>query len=72
MRTHAGVSGFSNATHLRFDALFAGVTLGWFWHFRREAFAIPHKNWQAVIGLAVASGAFYSQTFSNRMYTSYI
>ncbi len=65
MRTHAGVSGFSNATHLRFDALFAGVTLGWFWHFRREAFAIPHKNWQAVIGL-------YSQTFSYRMYTSYI
>ena len=69
MRIQVGAVHFLNATHLRFDTLFAGVTLGWFWHFRRESFNIKRKNWLAGIGMALASGAFYSPVFSYSMYT---
>jgi peptidoglycan/LPS O-acetylase OafA/YrhL len=69
MRIRVGSEHFLNSTHLRFDALFAGVTLGWFWHFRRQSFSIARQNWLAVIGLALASGAFYSPEFSFWMYT---
>jgi peptidoglycan/LPS O-acetylase OafA/YrhL len=69
MRSRVGAEHFLNSTHLRFDALFAGVTLGWFWHFRRESFDVAHQNRLAVIGLALASGASYSPVFSYWMYT---
>ena len=69
MRSRVGTEHFLNSTHLRFDELFAGVTLGWFWHFRCQHFNVKRQKWLVVIGLALASGAFYSPEFSYWMYT---
>jgi len=41
-------------THLRIDALFAGVTLGYFAHFDGESFAEARKWWVLFIGLLFA------------------
>jgi len=56
-RTYALVHGASwpeiiGPTHLRIDALFAGVTLGYFAHFDPESFRGASKFWVLLIGLA--------------------
>ena len=38
-------------THLRMDALFAGVTLGYFAHFEQESFAEARRLWVLLIGV---------------------
>jgi len=40
-------------THLRIDALFAGVTLGYFAHFDPDSFREARKNWVLAIGLTL-------------------
>ena len=40
-----------NPTHVRMDTLFAGVTLGWLYHFRRERFVALKGYWMLVLGL---------------------
>jgi peptidoglycan/LPS O-acetylase OafA/YrhL len=42
------------ATHLRIDALFAGVTLGYFWHFDPESFSEARSKWALISGVFVA------------------
>jgi peptidoglycan/LPS O-acetylase OafA/YrhL len=42
-------------THLRIDALFAGVTLGYFYYFDKESFVEAGKWWVLVIGLLFTS-----------------
>ena len=42
-------------THLRMDALFAGVTLGYYAHFDQQAFREAGKRWVLVVGLVFAS-----------------
>jgi len=44
-------------THLRMDALFAGVTLGYYAHFAPESFREAGKSWVLAIGL------FFAATF---------
>ena len=45
-------------THLRIDALFAGVTLGYFASFDPESFREGRKTWVLVVGLAFTCGIF--------------
>lgn len=45
-------------THLRIDALFAGVTLGYFAHFDPDSFREGRKLWVLAIGLAFTFGLF--------------
>jgi peptidoglycan/LPS O-acetylase OafA/YrhL len=45
-------------THLRIDALFAGVTLGYFAHFDPESFREGKKAWVLAMGLAFTLGFF--------------
>lgn len=42
-------------THLRIDALFAGVTLGYYAHFDRQSFREAGKTWVLLIGLAFSA-----------------
>jgi len=56
LRVHAANKGevFGQATHLRMDALFAGVALGYFWHFDPESFREAHKKSVLIAGLSIA------------------
>jgi peptidoglycan/LPS O-acetylase OafA/YrhL len=45
-------------THLRMDALFAGVTLGYYAHFTPESFREAGKPWALAIGLFFAATFF--------------
>jgi peptidoglycan/LPS O-acetylase OafA/YrhL len=45
-------------THLRIDALFAGVTLGYFAHFDPESFREGRKAWVLAVGLGFTLGLF--------------
>ena len=45
-------------THLRFDALFAGVTLSWFYHFKPEIFRKFRWHWLPVATILVISWQF--------------
>lgn len=47
----AGRADFVFPTHLRIDALFAGVTLGYFYHFDRSSFVEAKKPWVLIVGL---------------------
>lgn len=41
-------------THLRADALFAGVALGYYAHFEKASFLEARKNWVLAVGLALS------------------
>jgi peptidoglycan/LPS O-acetylase OafA/YrhL len=45
-------------THLRIDALFAGVTLGYFASFDPESFREGRRTWVLLVGLAFTLGLF--------------
>jgi len=45
-------------THLRIDALFAGVTLGYYSHFDQESFREARKPWVLAIGLITFASFF--------------
>ncbi len=45
-------------THLRFDALFAGVTLSWFYHFRPEIFRKLRASWLPLATLLLIGWQF--------------
>src|SRR5215831_13359527 len=47
-----------NPTHVRMDTLFAGVTLGWLYHFRRERFAALGGYSALVLGLVFLTPSF--------------
>ena len=56
-RTHALLHGAGwpaivGPTHLRIDALFAGVTLGYFAHFDPDSFREARRSWVLLVGLA--------------------
>ncbi len=55
------------ATHLRLDSLFAGVTLGYLYHFRRGAFQKLTGAWAALAGLALCSPALFFSDDSHIM-----
>jgi peptidoglycan/LPS O-acetylase OafA/YrhL len=57
-------------THLRIDALFAGVTLGWFYHFKRESFrSAARKIYLLPVGIVLSSSAFFVDQSSFWIYT---
>jgi len=57
-------------THLRIDALFAGVTLGWFFHFKRESFrSAARKIYLLPCGIVLSSSAFFVDQSSFWVYT---
>ena len=57
-------------THLRIDALFAGVTLGWFYHFKRDGFQSVARNFYLLpIGIILPSSAFFVEQSSFWIYT---
>jgi peptidoglycan/LPS O-acetylase OafA/YrhL len=65
--THGSVYGI--ATHLRMDALFAGVALGYFWHFDPESFREAKSAWFLIIGMFIAlllpvMPTFFQMTFA--------
>jgi peptidoglycan/LPS O-acetylase OafA/YrhL len=45
-------------THLRIDALFSGVTLGYYAHFDPESFHEAGRKWVLAIGLTLTAGLF--------------
>ena len=49
---HGGELG--TPTHLRIDALFVGVALGYFWHFDHASFRDANRSWVFVIGIFFA------------------
>ena len=49
----AGRADFVFPTHLRIDALFAGVALGYFYHFDRSSFEEARKLWVLVVGVLI-------------------
>ena len=51
------------ATHLRMDALFAGVALGYFFHFDSESFKEASHRWVLSLGLFLAVVLFVMPTF---------
>lgn len=50
-RAGEGIEQVAFATHLRIDALFAGVALGYFYHFNRPSFEDAKKTWVPVVGI---------------------
>jgi peptidoglycan/LPS O-acetylase OafA/YrhL len=59
-----------NPTHLRIDALFAGVTLGWLYHFRKPRFALlARKTYLLPLGIVLSSSAFFAEQSSYWIYT---
>jgi peptidoglycan/LPS O-acetylase OafA/YrhL len=68
---HGDVARTINYTHLRFDGLFAGVTLGWLRCFYPSALQLTdrYRNALAFFGLVLASGAFFLDQSDPRMYT---
>ena len=48
---HATEREVLNPTHVRLDTLFAGVTLGWMYHFRRDRFLAAGKPLVLALGL---------------------
>lgn len=46
-----GIEQVAFPTHLRIDALFAGVALGYFYHFNRPSFEDAKKAWVPVVGM---------------------
>jgi len=59
-----------NYTHLRFDGLFAGVTLGWFNCYRPSVLRIGKGRVAlGIAGAALASGGFFLNQTDPRMYT---
>ena len=67
--THAGQYEFLAATHLRIDGLFAGVTLGYWFHFRREIFGRFNGTWSLFCGLLLCSPVFWYEVSSRVMQT---
>ena len=51
--TGAGRADFVFPTHLRVDALFAGVALGYFYHFDKSSFEEARKLWVLVVGVLI-------------------
>jgi peptidoglycan/LPS O-acetylase OafA/YrhL len=49
----AGRDEFLFPTHLRLDALFAGVTLAYFYHFDRSSFQEARKLWVLMVGVLI-------------------
>jgi peptidoglycan/LPS O-acetylase OafA/YrhL len=49
-------------THLRIDALFAGVTLGYFYHFRRAEFMAASPWWIGALGLLLLLPSLLTDT----------
>jgi peptidoglycan/LPS O-acetylase OafA/YrhL len=58
-------------THLRIDALFAGVTLGYFTHFDQESCREAGKSWVLAVGLLFA-GAFLVMPDVPRLTFAYV
>jgi peptidoglycan/LPS O-acetylase OafA/YrhL len=57
-------------THLRIDALFAGVTLGWLYHFKMATFlSAARKIYLLPVGLFLSSSAFFVDQSSYWIYT---
>jgi peptidoglycan/LPS O-acetylase OafA/YrhL len=56
LRTYTAWRGFRvyGHTHLRLDALAAGVAIAWAWHFRREAFVALVRRWRFALALLAA------------------
>ena len=59
VRHGADWSGVAFPTHLRIDALFAGVTLGYFFHFDHESFVEARRWWVLATGVAFASAFLF-------------
>jgi peptidoglycan/LPS O-acetylase OafA/YrhL len=51
-------------THLRVDALFAGVTLGYFFHFRRGEFMALSRWWTGALGLVLLLPSLLTDTIN--------
>ena len=49
-------------THLRIDALFAGVTLGYFYHYRRSEFENLSRWWIGVLGFVLLLPSLLTDT----------
>jgi peptidoglycan/LPS O-acetylase OafA/YrhL len=57
-------------THLRIDALFAGVALGWLYHFKMAAFLSAARKFSLLpLGLVLGSSAFFVDQSSYWIYT---
>lgn len=59
----------ADATHLRIDSLFAGVTLGYLYHFRREWFDSLTTHWSLVGAIVLCSPAVWLAHESKAMQT---
>jgi peptidoglycan/LPS O-acetylase OafA/YrhL len=59
--SHSVVFGI-NATHMRIDALFAGVTLGWFRHFQPNQLQLRNSSVLALIGIVLVLPEFANVT----------
>ncbi len=71
LTVHADVGTTINYTHLRFDGLFAGVTLGWLQCFHPGALRLKNhlRNALCLCGLFLASGGFLFNQTDLRMFT---
>jgi peptidoglycan/LPS O-acetylase OafA/YrhL len=56
-------------THLRIDALFAGVTLGYFYHFRREEFMVASRVWVIWFGLLLLLPSLLTDTSDSLLFS---
>ncbi len=72
VRQGAGASMWQviSPTHLRMDALFAGVTLSWFYHFRPGSLRLSRPLWIGLLGTALCSTAFFYEESDYWMYTA--
>jgi len=61
---------FAWATHLRMDGLFAGVALGYLYHFREKAFRWLTGHYALIICALLAAPAFVLQPESRFMQTA--
>jgi peptidoglycan/LPS O-acetylase OafA/YrhL len=56
-------------THLRIDALFVGVTLGYFYHFRREEFIFASRGWIIWFGLLLLLPSLLTDTNDSLLFS---
>jgi len=58
-----------NPTHLRIDALFAGVTLGWLYHFTRVKLIVRHRHVALVLSLLLIAPTVFVEGHNYALYT---
>jgi peptidoglycan/LPS O-acetylase OafA/YrhL len=56
-------------THLRIDALFAGVMLGYFYHFRREEFMAASRGWIVWFGMLLLLPSLLTDTNDSLLFS---